>query len=72
MPPAARRYGVLPAGHPHGYQDSFNAFVADSYAAVLGQRPEGLPSFADGLRAAVLTEAVLESAASRTWVEVPQ
>jgi hypothetical protein len=28
--------------------------------------------FADGLRAAVLTAAVVESAADKTWVEVPQ
>lgn len=67
----ARRYDVLPAGHPQGFQDSFNAFVADTYAAIAGERPEGLPGFADGLRAARLTAAVLESAASQTWVEVP-
>ncbi len=67
----ARRYDVLPAGHPQGFQDSFNAFVADAYAAVAGARPDGLPSFADGLRAARLTAAVLESATTEDWVEVP-
>jgi predicted dehydrogenase len=67
----AASYARLPAGHPHGYQDSFNAFVADVYAAIGGQKPDGLPAFADGLRAAVLTEAVVESAANSTWVEVP-
>ncbi len=67
----ARRYDLLPAGHPQGYQDSFNAFVADAYAAIAGERPDGLPSFADGLRAAVLTQAVVDSATSQTWVEVP-
>ncbi|MFC8501230.1 Gfo/Idh/MocA family protein [Pedococcus sp. NPDC057267] len=64
-------YARLPSGHPQGYQDSFTAFVADAYAAVAGARPDGLPSFDDGLRAAVITEAVLASAAKDEWVEVP-
>jgi predicted dehydrogenase len=69
---AAARYSVLPAGHPQGYQECFNAFVADTYAAVAGERPDGLPVFADGLRSAVLTQAVLDSAAAQSWVEVPR
>lgn len=68
---AARRYSLLPPGHPQGYQDCFNAFVADTYAAVAGDAPEGLPTFADGLRAAALTDAVITSSESSTWVEVP-
>jgi predicted dehydrogenase len=68
----AAGYARLPAGHPQGYQDSFTAFVADVYAAIDGHKPDGLPVFADGLRAAVLTAAVVESAADETWVEVPQ
>jgi predicted dehydrogenase len=67
----AASYARLPAGHPQGYQDCFNAFVADVYAAVSGQKPDGLPAFTDGLRAAVLTAAVVESAANSSWVEVP-
>ena len=69
--PEAQRLSVLPAGHPQGYQDCFNAFVADTYAAVTGNVPDGLPQFSDGLRAAVLTEAVLASAQSGTWLDVP-
>lgn len=69
--PGGRRYAMLPPGHPQGYQDSFNAFVADTYSAVQGQPPEGLPTFGDGLRAALLTDAVIASAAGRTWVDVP-
>jgi len=68
--PAAARYTVLPAGHPQGYQDCFDAFVADTYAAMRGQAPDGLPTFADGVRAARLTAAVLESSAKQAWVEV--
>jgi predicted dehydrogenase len=69
--PGGRRYAMLPPGHPQGYQDSFNAFVADTYAAVQGQKPEGLPTFRDGLRAALLTDALVTSAAQQSWVDVP-
>jgi predicted dehydrogenase len=67
-----RRYARLPPGHPHGYQDSFNAFVGDAYAAVQGHEPEGLPTFRDGLRAAHLTRALVTSAAQQRWVDVPK
>jgi predicted dehydrogenase len=68
----AAAYARLPAGHPQGYQDSFTAFVTDVYRAIGGQKPDGLPTFTDGLRAAVLTAAVVESAAQSSWVEVPR
>ena len=67
----ARRLSFLPAGHPQGYQDCFNAFVADTYAAVAGNAPQGLPTFADGHRAALITAAVLDSAKTDSWIEVP-
>ncbi|WP_159944042.1 MULTISPECIES: Gfo/Idh/MocA family protein [unclassified Nocardiopsis] len=66
----AARLATVPVGHPQGYQDCFNALVADTGAAIAGSAPEGLPVFADGLRAAVLAEAVLTSARERRWVEV--
>ncbi|MDP9735045.1 Gfo/Idh/MocA family protein [Curtobacterium sp. 260] len=70
--PDQRRLAVVPAGHPQGYLDAFAAFVADTYAAVraAGDRaawPEGLPTFADGARAASVIEAVVASAADGTW-----
>src|SRR5262245_32283123 len=69
----AARYASLPAGHAQGYGDAFNAFVADTYAAIRGGGlPDGLPTFRDGLRAARITEAVLASARSRAWEEVPR
>jgi len=68
---AAESYSRLPAGHLQGFQDAFNSFVSDVYSAIDGDKPEGLPTFADGLRAAVLTSAVVEAAASTSWVEVP-
>jgi predicted dehydrogenase len=69
--PGAARLSVLPAGHPQGYQDAFNAFVADTYAAIGGESPEGLPTFGDGLRAAVLTESIIESSGTGQWIDVP-
>ncbi len=70
-----RRLSQLPAGHPQGYAQAFEAYVADSYAAVdaaegRGQVPDGLPTFADGLRAATICDAMLRSAATGEWVTV--
>lgn len=68
----AARFATLPAGHPQGYADCFEAMIADVYAAIRGaELPEGTPVFADGLRSAEITAAVLESASSETWVAVP-
>jgi predicted dehydrogenase len=61
----------LPAGHPQGYQDCFDAFVAEVYAAVRGEGQADFPTFTDGLRAARITDAVLGSAVEGTWTEVP-
>src|SRR3954465_533988 len=69
---AAQQYAVLPAGHPQGYADCFDAFVAEVYAAIdSGEAPDGLPRFTDGLRATRITEAVLNSAREERWVDVP-
>jgi predicted dehydrogenase len=67
----AARYVTLPGGHPQGYHDCFDAFIADTYAAIRGEDvPDGLPGIADGLRAARITEAVMASAREGDWVEV--
>jgi predicted dehydrogenase len=81
----AARLGAVPAGHPMGYRDCFAAFVADVYRAVYENaayenaakgRPSGLaappshPTFADAARTARITDAVLRSARTRTWIEV--
>jgi predicted dehydrogenase len=72
MSESAARYAFLPAGHPQGYADCFDAFVAEAYAAVAtGEAPDGLPVFADGLRSARITEAVLSSAREERWIDVP-
>ena len=68
----AARLATLPAGHPQGYADCFDGFVADVYDAIAtGEPPDGLPLFADGLRASRITDAVLSSAGEGRWVEVP-
>jgi predicted dehydrogenase len=67
----AQRYATLPAGHPQGYADCFDSFVAEVYdAATSGEPVEGLPVFADGLRTARITEAVLTSSREERWVDV--
>lgn len=66
----AARLCNTPAGHPQGYQDAFNAFVADAYKYFSGGIPEGIPTLKDGLRAVQLTEYVLESARKNMWVEI--
>ncbi|HZA75305.1 MAG TPA: Gfo/Idh/MocA family oxidoreductase [Acidimicrobiales bacterium] len=74
LAPEAARYAVLPPGHPQGYQDCFDAFVADTYRAIREGGVagiDGLPTFADGARAADITGAVLRSAHHHGWEEVP-
>jgi predicted dehydrogenase len=66
----AARLSLVPSGHAQGYQDAFNGFVTDTYAAIAGEAPDGLPRFEDGLRAVQLTEAVMRAAASGEWVEL--
>jgi predicted dehydrogenase len=65
-----RRLSSLPAGHAQGYAQCFENFVSDTYAAIDGATPEGLPTFADGLRAAQICDAMLRSADSRKWETV--
>jgi len=71
MDASAAGYSIVPAGHPMGYQDAFNAFVRDVYRSAAGAAVDGIPSFADGYRAAVLTEAVLDSSRRGSWVDTP-
>ena len=65
-----RRLSVLPAGHAQGYANCFEAFVADTYRAIAGERPEGLPTFEDGLRSALIVDRVIASSRSRAWTPI--
>jgi predicted dehydrogenase len=68
----AARLSELPPGHPQGYRDCFDAFVRDTYNAIGGEVPDGLPTFHDGVRAACIVDAVLASSKTDSWVEVPR
>lgn len=71
LTPDAANLSVVPAGHPMGYQDAFDGFVADVYRRIHGLPAFGvLPTFDDGARMARLTDAVLRSAAAGAWVDV--
>jgi predicted dehydrogenase len=69
--PDAARLVVSPPGHPQGYLDCVDRFVADTYAAIGGASPDGLPTFEDGRRAVQLADAARGSAAENgRWIEV--
>ncbi|WP_434031512.1 Gfo/Idh/MocA family protein [[Pseudomonas] boreopolis] len=65
-----RRLAVLPAGHAQGYGNCFEAFVQDTYRAIEGERPEGLPTFDDGLRSALIVDGVIASSRTRAWTPI--
>ncbi|HFK2919123.1 TPA: Gfo/Idh/MocA family protein [Stenotrophomonas maltophilia] len=65
-----RRLSVLPAGHAQGYGACFDAFVADTYRAIDGERAEGLPTFDDGVRSARVVDRVIASARTRAWTTI--
>jgi predicted dehydrogenase len=80
LSPAAAGLSTVPGGHPMGYLDCFAAFVRDVHRAIraadgggAGEHdggPAGPPTFDDAARMVRLTEAVLGSAADRSWKEV--
>jgi predicted dehydrogenase len=71
LSPPAARLAFLPGGHPQGYADCFDSFVADFYGGIPGgSAVDGMPMFSDGLRAALITDAVLTSSREERWVEV--
>lgn len=65
-----RRLSVLPAGHAQGYGQCFEAFVADTYRAIEGEQPQGLPTFDDGVRSALIVDRVIASARTRAWTTI--
>lgn len=65
-----RRLSLLPAGHAQGYGHCFEAFVADTYRAIESERPDGLPTFEDGVRSALIVDRVITSARTRAWTAI--
>lgn len=64
------RYSPLPAGHPQGFGECWDAYIGDVYAAVRGGRPEGLPTIADLARSQDLADAVVLSLDTSEWAPV--
>ncbi len=69
----ARQITSYPGGHAEGFPDTFKQLYAKVYAAIeAGRPPEApeYPTFEDGLYALQVGEAILESATSRSWVDI--
>ena len=72
--PEARAATSYPGGHAEGFPDTFKALYTRVYAAVAAGEPPAqpdYPTFADGVRALRLGEAIAESARTGGWVDVP-
>ena len=72
----ARKYARYPAGHDEGFADTHTAIERSIYEYIVaGGHRSGLtpdfPTFADGHRENVIGDCILQSARSRSWVEVP-
>ncbi len=72
LDPSARPFAHYPGGHPEGYPDGFKNHFLAVYRAVRDGLPSvpDFPTFADGLRAVRLVEAVLTSHREGRWVDV--
>jgi predicted dehydrogenase len=73
---SARPFAGYPGGHIEGYPDGFKNLIARFYAFIReGCDPTkdaaDFPTFDDGHRAAVIVDAILESAKARAWVNIP-
>ena len=60
----------LPPGHARGLVECFTEMFSNVYAAVRDAPHGEFPTFEDGLRSTLLTEAVLASAGEQRWVQV--
>ena len=58
--------------HEHNMWAAIGLYEGQEDNAFFRRTPDGLASFEDGRRAAVVTDAVIRSAASGSWVEVPR
>lgn len=70
---SAARVAAYPAGHVEGYPDTFRALFAEVYRDVAAGRPSDAPTyptFADGLDALRVTDAVAASARDGRWTTV--
>lgn len=71
--PEAARVAAYPGGHVEGYPDTFRALFSQVYADVANGGPAAnpvYPTFADGLDALQVTEAIARSSREQRWVTV--
>ena len=78
MDPAVAPYARLPGGHQEAWADAFCNMMRDIYDGIArwpasrGELKPTVATFADGLRACLLVDAMLESAAAGgRWTTVP-
>jgi len=72
--PEARSRTGYPGGHQEGYPDTFRQLFASVYAYVARgdlTAPRDFPTFDDGHREMLHCDAILESARTGRWVDVP-
>ena len=60
----------LPPGHARGFVECFASLFSDVYLAARNGSAGTYPTFDDGARSALLTEAVLRAASEREWVHI--
>ena len=79
MDPSVAAYARLPGGHQEAWADAFCNMMRDIYDGIAawpesrGQLKPAVATFADGLRACLLIDAMLESAAAGgRWTAVPE
>lgn len=73
LAPEARAVTSYPGGHAEGFPDTFKHLYRKVYTAIAAGGPPAepdYPTFADGVYALSLGEAILSSARARTWVNI--
>ena len=76
LDPEIRHYARLPGGHQEAWTDAFGNLMRDIYDAIARwpdsaqALPPTVATFADGLRAQQVVDAMLDSAARGAWTRV--
>lgn len=75
MPPEIRQYSQLAAGHAEGWNDAFKNSIEAYYRFIrdgkkLGKDKPDFATFEDGHYIMKITEAIIQSAKEKRWIEV--
>lgn len=73
LAPEARSVTSYPGGHAEGFPDTFKQLYRKVYGAIAAGGPPAepdYPTFADGVHALRLGEAILASSRSRGWIDI--